>query len=269
MALVYIDRLITTVPTFVVNSHGIHRLLLISLLIAAKYYDDYHYNNERWAFIGGIPLKELNQLELEYCFLLRWNFSIDSNSVRIYLYSYIHYLMLSHDVYVIIKYNSYYNRLMQFSQSMNQNNNNNNHNNNGSNNNSITNNNSPTLLLLLCGLPGCGKTTIMNELQQIMETENISNLILPDHNGNIYSNISLNIHKISLDKYLFDHIRQSNNFNSNIWKQSRNMAYNETIKILDKCAQNFNNNIYNIIIIDDNMYYRSMRYQYYKLCKSC
>lgn len=40
LALVYIDRIIQSNPTFVVNSLNIHRLLITSIMLAAKFFDD-------------------------------------------------------------------------------------------------------------------------------------------------------------------------------------------------------------------------------------
>jgi hypothetical protein len=45
LALVYIDRIIQSNPTFVVNSLNIHRLLITSIMLAAKFFDDQYFNN--------------------------------------------------------------------------------------------------------------------------------------------------------------------------------------------------------------------------------
>jgi hypothetical protein len=49
LALVYIDRIIQSNPTFVVNSLNIHRLLITSVMLAAKFFDDQYFNNAYYA----------------------------------------------------------------------------------------------------------------------------------------------------------------------------------------------------------------------------
>lgn len=49
-----------------INILTIHRMLLAAVLVVTKYHDDDHYNNKYFAHIGGVTLKELNALELEF-----------------------------------------------------------------------------------------------------------------------------------------------------------------------------------------------------------
>ena len=39
-------------------------------MVAAKFYDDCFYNNELYAKVGGVSMDELNELELEFVFLI-------------------------------------------------------------------------------------------------------------------------------------------------------------------------------------------------------
>lgn len=83
LSLVYIDRLIQS-QTVVVNSLSIHRVLItrfwyclcliVSIMIAAKFFDDSFFKNEFYARVGGIDTSELNMLEQEY--LCSINFSL-------------------------------------------------------------------------------------------------------------------------------------------------------------------------------------------------
>ena len=50
------------------------RLLIASLMIATKFYDDFYYKNDFYAKIGGIAAKEINLLELEL--LTTFDFSL-------------------------------------------------------------------------------------------------------------------------------------------------------------------------------------------------
>eukprot|EP00475_Leptophrys_vorax_P034395 TRINITY_DN5543_c0_g1_i3.p1 TRINITY_DN5543_c0_g1~~TRINITY_DN5543_c0_g1_i3.p1 ORF type:complete len:210 (-),score=23.18 TRINITY_DN5543_c0_g1_i3:45-674(-) len=74
LALVYIDRIIKSNYSFAVNSLNVHRLLIISVMLAAKFFDDQYYNNAYYAQIGGVSTEEINTLEVEFLFMI--NFSL-------------------------------------------------------------------------------------------------------------------------------------------------------------------------------------------------
>ncbi|KAF2077100.1 hypothetical protein CYY_001609 [Polysphondylium violaceum] len=71
-SLVYIDRL-SIECGMLINSYNIHRILITTLLISTKYLDDIFYNNEFYSQVGGVSLKEMNLLELDFLKML--NFS--------------------------------------------------------------------------------------------------------------------------------------------------------------------------------------------------
>ena len=73
LSLVYIDNIIHNNSTFIVNSLNVHRLLITSIMLAAKHFDDHYYNNEYYAKIGGVSTNELNILEVELLFMLNFN----------------------------------------------------------------------------------------------------------------------------------------------------------------------------------------------------
>mmetsp|Transcript_21974 Transcript_21974/g.37701 ORF Transcript_21974/g.37701 Transcript_21974/m.37701 type:complete len:218 (+) Transcript_21974:233-886(+) len=75
IALIYIDRIIQRNQTFVINSLNIHRLLITSIMVAAKFLDDFYYNNAYYAKVGGVSCHELNCLELDFLFMI--NFSLN------------------------------------------------------------------------------------------------------------------------------------------------------------------------------------------------
>lgn len=74
LALVYIDRIIKTNYSFAVSSLNVHRLLIVSVMLAAKFFDDQYYNNAYYAQIGGVSCEEINSLEVEFLFMI--NFSL-------------------------------------------------------------------------------------------------------------------------------------------------------------------------------------------------
>ena len=62
VSLIYLQRLKTKIPSTCVTSFNLQRLLLIAVMLANKYLDDYNYPNRHWAHIGGITLREINHL---------------------------------------------------------------------------------------------------------------------------------------------------------------------------------------------------------------
>lgn len=72
MALVYIDRLIER-RAFAVTALNVHRLLITSILLAAKCFDDEYYSNGFFAQVGGVSVEELNKLEMQFLFLLQFS----------------------------------------------------------------------------------------------------------------------------------------------------------------------------------------------------
>lgn len=71
LALVYIDRLIQR-NNFVLSSLNVHRIIITSVMLAAKFFDDQYFNNAYYAKVGGVPTIELNALELEFLFSINF-----------------------------------------------------------------------------------------------------------------------------------------------------------------------------------------------------
>lgn len=84
LALVYIDRIIQSNPSFVVNSLNIHRLLITSVMISAKFFDDQYFNNAYYAKVGGVPCKEMNSLEVEFLFLTNFSLFVTYDTYKQY-----------------------------------------------------------------------------------------------------------------------------------------------------------------------------------------
>jgi len=84
LALVYIDRIIQTNPTFVVNSLNIHRLLITSVMLAAKFFDDQYFNNAYYAKVGGVPCNEMNSLEVEFLFMTNFTLFVATDTYKQY-----------------------------------------------------------------------------------------------------------------------------------------------------------------------------------------
>jgi len=84
LALVYIDRIIQGSPNFVVNSYSIHRLIIASVMLAAKFFDDHYYNNAYYAKIGGVTYSEMNSLEVEFLFMLNFDLFVETKTYKQY-----------------------------------------------------------------------------------------------------------------------------------------------------------------------------------------
>nr|GEW63001.1 cyclin-U1-1 [Tanacetum cinerariifolium] len=81
---VYIDRLVHRHPGSLVVSLNVHRLLVTSIMVAAKVLDDVHYNNAFYARVGGVTNVELNRLEVEFLFMLDFELTVSSRVFESY-----------------------------------------------------------------------------------------------------------------------------------------------------------------------------------------
>lgn len=61
---------------FVVDSFNIHRLVIAGVTCASKFFSDVFYTNSRYAKVGGLPLTELNHLELQFLLLNDFRLSV-------------------------------------------------------------------------------------------------------------------------------------------------------------------------------------------------
>ncbi|KAH7433849.1 hypothetical protein KP509_07G089200 [Ceratopteris richardii] len=84
VAYLYIDRLLQQHPDLRITSLNIHRILIASILISAKFLDDRHYDNGHYARIGGISTKDLNQLEWSFLFLIDFRLHVNVNVYQSY-----------------------------------------------------------------------------------------------------------------------------------------------------------------------------------------
>ncbi|ORX63072.1 cyclin-domain-containing protein [Hesseltinella vesiculosa] len=64
--LVYFDRMARNVTQLRLDSWNVHRLLIAGIMVSSKFFSDVYYTNTRYAKVGGLPVKELNALELEF-----------------------------------------------------------------------------------------------------------------------------------------------------------------------------------------------------------
>lgn len=76
LALVYIDRIVKLHPEFTISVLNIHRLLVTSVMLAAKFFDDVYYSNSYYAKVGGVRTQELNALEAQFLRLIEWKLHV-------------------------------------------------------------------------------------------------------------------------------------------------------------------------------------------------
>lgn len=65
IALIYINRFYESTRQYITSDH-LHKLLLIGIILAAKYNEDHIYSDTYYAKVGGIDLKELSYLETAF-----------------------------------------------------------------------------------------------------------------------------------------------------------------------------------------------------------
>ncbi|KAF9076639.1 cyclin-domain-containing protein [Rhodocollybia butyracea] len=87
--LVYFDRMTkltseATGRSFVIDSYNIHRLVIAGVTVASKFFSDVFYTNSRYAKVGGLPLTELNQLELQFLLLNNFTLVIPKDEMQRY-----------------------------------------------------------------------------------------------------------------------------------------------------------------------------------------
>ncbi|KAF5188323.1 Cyclin-u4-1 [Thalictrum thalictroides] len=84
VAYVYLDRFAQKQPSLPINSFNVHRLLITSVMVAAKFMDDMYYNNAYYAKVGGISITEMNYLEVDFLFGLSFHLNVTPNTFHTY-----------------------------------------------------------------------------------------------------------------------------------------------------------------------------------------
>ncbi|KAI8943816.1 hypothetical protein NX059_001789 [Plenodomus lindquistii] len=68
----YVDKLCAMYPAFTISSLTVHRFLITSATVAAKGLSDSFWTNSLYARVGGVSVRELALLELEFLRKLDW-----------------------------------------------------------------------------------------------------------------------------------------------------------------------------------------------------
>ncbi|KAF7728947.1 hypothetical protein EC973_005342 [Apophysomyces ossiformis] len=70
------NALAFTGQPFSIDSYNIHRLIIAGVMVSSKFFSDVFYTNTRYAKVGGLPVSELNSLELEFLILNDFNLTV-------------------------------------------------------------------------------------------------------------------------------------------------------------------------------------------------
>ncbi|KAK1305724.1 Cyclin-U4-1 [Acorus calamus] len=84
VAYIYLDRFARRQPQLPIDPFNVHRLLITSVLVAAKFMDDIYYNNAYYAKVGGISTAEMNFLELDFLFGLSFHLNMTPDTFHSY-----------------------------------------------------------------------------------------------------------------------------------------------------------------------------------------
>lgn len=91
--LVYFDRIAergltlssdNTRSLFMLDSFNIHRLIIAGMTVASKFFSDIFYKSSRYAKVGGLPVEELNSLELQFILLLDFKLMVQVEELQKY-----------------------------------------------------------------------------------------------------------------------------------------------------------------------------------------
>jgi len=69
---------------FCINEFIVHRLVLVSLLIAIKFNEDKHYTNKFVAKVGGVKVKNLNLMESNFLKSIDYSIYVEYDSLNVY-----------------------------------------------------------------------------------------------------------------------------------------------------------------------------------------
>ncbi|KAJ9473250.1 Cyclin-U4-1 [Diplonema papillatum] len=84
LAVILIDRLAYRTG-LLITSINVHRLLLVALVLAAKFRDDVYYSNKYYASVGGVTAAEMNALEISALADLDWELYVDPDQYNMYV----------------------------------------------------------------------------------------------------------------------------------------------------------------------------------------
>ncbi|GJP29346.1 hypothetical protein CLOM_g16469 [Closterium sp. NIES-68] len=79
LAYIYVEKMVERHDDMVVTSLNVHRLLITSVMVAAKFLDDSYFNNAYYAKVGGVTTAEMNRLEMELLFRMDFRMNVTTD----------------------------------------------------------------------------------------------------------------------------------------------------------------------------------------------
>ncbi|KAK9701001.1 cyclin-like protein interacting with PHO85 [Basidiobolus ranarum] len=84
---VYFERLVNQGEglagrQFALDSYNIHRLVIVAIMVATKFFSDVFYTNVRYSKVGGLSVSELNFLEMQFLTLHDFNIHVSSDELQ-------------------------------------------------------------------------------------------------------------------------------------------------------------------------------------------
>ncbi|CAL9092144.1 unnamed protein product [Musa textilis] len=83
LAYIYIERFLQQ-PNIRLTSLNVHRLLIASVVVAAKFIDDAFFSNAYYAKVGGISTLEMNRLEINFLFSVDFRLQVTVGTFEAY-----------------------------------------------------------------------------------------------------------------------------------------------------------------------------------------
>ena len=84
ISLVYIDRVMKKHSEFAICKLNIHRLIVTSMMLSVKFFDDVYYSNAYYAKVGGVKGSEMNLLEIHFLKLIDWHLFVSPEEFDLY-----------------------------------------------------------------------------------------------------------------------------------------------------------------------------------------
>lgn len=77
VAYAYLDRLRLMNPGLRFHRGNAHRLVLVAVMVASKFVEDLNHRNSYFAKVGGVSTPEMNRLEVEFLFRIRFKLHVN------------------------------------------------------------------------------------------------------------------------------------------------------------------------------------------------
>ncbi|KAI0500707.1 hypothetical protein KFK09_018923 [Dendrobium nobile] len=84
IAFIYLDRFLYFNPSVRLDFFNVHRFFITAILTSVKFMDERCNGNAHFAYVGGISVSEMKELEVDFLFGLRFNLNVNPISYNGY-----------------------------------------------------------------------------------------------------------------------------------------------------------------------------------------